>query len=387
MNLHEHQAKGLFSKIGIPVPIGRVATTVDEALVIAQDIGLPVVIKAQVLTGGRGKAGGVKVARTWDEVREYAGKILGMMIKDLIVHKVLVDPAANIAQEIYLAVAMDRQAGRPVLISSSEGGVEIEQVAHDKPEAIIREYIDPQLGLHDYQTRNVASAINLPRAHWRAFGDIARNLYRCYVENDATLTEINPLVITNEGQMVALDGKMVIDDNALYRHKDIAAMRDLTAEDEAETRAREAGIAYVKLNGQIGCMVNGAGLAMTTMDMTKLYGGADGIGPANFLDIGGGAQADKVAAALRIILSDSNVRSVLINIFGGITRADEVARGMIQAYNEVKPDVPIIIRLAGTNADEGREIINDAQIPYLFGAATLTEAAQKAVQAAKGALA
>jgi succinyl-CoA synthetase beta subunit len=384
LNLHEHQAKVLFGKSGIPVPTGKVATTVDEAYAIAQEIGLPVVIKAQVLTGGRGKAGGVKVAKTLDEVKTHAGNILGMKIKDLTVHKILVDPASNIAQEIYLAVAMDRAAGRPVLISSSEGGVEIEQVAHDNPDAIIREHIDPLLGLHDYQTRSVASAINLPREHWRAFSEIAMNLYRCYVTNDAMLTEINPLVVTKEGVVMALDGKMVIDDNALYRHKDIAALRDLTAEAESESQARQAGIAYVKLNGQIGCMVNGAGLAMTTMDMVKLYGG-EGIGPANFLDIGGGAQADKVVAALRIILSDSNVKAVLINIFGGITRADEVARGMIQAYNEVKPTVPIVIRLVGTNAEEGRKIINEANIGQLSTAATLTEAAQKAVEAAKGA--
>jgi len=384
LNLHEHQAKALFGKSGIPVPSGKVATTVDEALAIAQEIGLPVVIKAQVLTGGRGKAGGVKVAKTLDDVKTHAGNILGMVIKGLTVHKVLVDPASNIAQEIYLAIAMDRAASRPVLISSSEGGVEIEQVAHDKPEAIIREHIDPQLGLHDYQTRSVASAINLPREHWRAFSEIAMNLYNCYVTNDAMLTEINPLVVTKEGVLMALDGKMIIDDNAIFRHKDIAGMRDLTAEAESETQARQAGIAYVKLNGQIGCMVNGAGLAMTTMDMVKLYGG-EGIGPANFLDIGGGAQADKVVAALRIILSDKNVKSVLINIFGGITRADEVARGMIQAYNEVKPSVPIIIRLVGTNAEEGRKIINEANIGQLFTAATLTEAAQKAVEATKGA--
>ncbi len=384
MNLHEHQAKALFGQAGIPVPSGKVATTVDEAYASAQEIGLPVVIKAQVLTGGRGKAGGVKVAKTLEDVKTHAGNILGMSIKGLTVHKVLVDPASNIAQEIYLAVAMDRAAGRPVLISSSEGGVEIEQVAHDKPEAIIREHIDPLLGLHDYQTRSVASAINLPREHWRAFSEIALKLYQCYVENDAMLTEINPLVVTKEGVVMALDGKMVIDDNSLYRHKEIAAMRDLTAEDESETQARQAGIAYVKLNGQIGCMVNGAGLAMTTMDMVKLYGG-EGIGPANFLDIGGGAQADKVVAALRIILSDENVKAVLINIFGGITRADEVARGMIQAYNEVKPTVPIVIRLVGTNAEEGRKIIEEANIPQLLTAATLTEAAQKAVEAAKGA--
>ncbi|HEX2621084.1 MAG TPA: ADP-forming succinate--CoA ligase subunit beta [Phototrophicaceae bacterium] len=383
MNLHEYQSKARFGDYGIPVPRGKVAATPQEVYDIAKELGSAVVVKAQVLAGGRGKAGGVKVAKTPDEASQVAEKILGMSIKGLTVFKVLVDPAANIGREIYLGITNDRAVGKPVLMSSGEGGVEIEITAHENPNAIIKEYIDPVLGLHNYQIVNVAAKINLPREHWRTFIQIAHALYKCYIEGDATLAEINPLVITGDNKLVALDGKMVIDDNALYRHADFEGMRDTTAEPEAETRARVAGISYVKLNGQIGCMVNGAGLAMTTMDMTKLYGGADGIGPANFLDIGGGAKADKVAAALRIILSDTNVRSVLFNIFGGITRCDEVARGVIEAYNDVKPTVPMVIRLQGTNAKEGLEIINEAKIPNLVGAATLTEAAKKAVDAAR----
>jgi succinyl-CoA synthetase beta subunit len=270
------------------------------------------------------------------------------------------------------------------MMASSEGGVEIEQVARENPEAIIREQIDPFLGLLDYQARNIASGINLPHEHWKVFTKIATTLFKVYMASDAVLAEINPLVITGDNQLIALDGKMIIDDNALFRHTDLSDMRDTDAEPAEETQARAAGISYVKLNGQIGCMVNGAGLAMATMDMTKLYGG-EGIGPANFLDIGGGAQAAKVAAALRIILADPNVKSVLFNIFGGITRGDEVARGIIQALDEVKTTIPMVIRLAGTNAEEGRAIIDAANIPNLASAATLTEAAKKAVDAAKGA--
>jgi len=366
--------------------MGKVATTPEEAEAIAAEIGGKVVIKAQVLTGGRGKAGGVKVAGTPAEAKEKAAAILGMPIKHLTVHKVLVDPASTIVKEIYLGITNDRKAGKPVLIASSEGGMDIEQVAHEKPEALIREYIDPVYGLQGFQITSVANAMNLPKEHWKAFGVIARGLYACYSASDATLAEINPLIINGDNQLVALDGKVSIDDNALFRHPDLAEQRDLTVEAPAEAEARLADISYVKLGGQIGCMVNGAGLAMTTMDMTQLYGKDKGIGPANFLDIGGGAKADKVAKALNIILSDPNVKSVLINIFGGITRCDEVARGMIEAYNEVKPIVPIVIRLQGTNAKEGREIIQAANIPTLTAAATLTEAAQKAVAAAEGAL-
>jgi succinyl-CoA synthetase beta subunit len=374
-----------FGRFGIPVPMGKVATTPQEAYEIAREIGTTVVVKAQVLAGGRGKAGGVKLARTPEEAEQVANQILGMKIKGLTVRKVLIDPAANIGTEIYLGVTNDRAAGRPVMMASSEGGVEIEQVAHDNPNAIIREHIDPFLGLRDYQARNLASGINLPREHWKAFTKIAHSLYNTFMQSDATLTEINPLVITKEGQLIALDGKMSIDDNALFRQTELAEMRDVDAEPKEVIQARAAGLSYVKLNGQIGCMVNGAGLAMTTMDMTKLYGG-ENIGPANFLDIGGGAQADKVAAALRIILSDTNVRSILFNIFGGITRCDEVARGILQALSEVPSELPMVVRLNGTNAEEGRAIIQNANIPNLYYADTLTEAAQKAVAAAKGEL-
>lgn len=384
MNLHEYQSKFRFAEFGIPIPRGKTATTPQQVYEIAREIGGPVVIKSQVLVGGRGKAGGIKLAQNPEQAETLANSILGMDIKGLTVRKVLVDPAANIRTEIYLGITNDRAAGKPVIMASSEGGVEIEQIAREKPEAIIREHINPFLGLLDYQARNLASGINLPHEHWKTFTKIANSLYRCAVESDAVLAEINPLVITGDNQLLALDGKMIIDDNALYRHNDIAEMRDTDAEPKEETQARAAGISYVKLNGQIGCMVNGAGLAMTTMDMTRLYGG-DQIGPANFLDIGGGAQANKVAAALRIILADPNVKSVLFNIFGGITRCDEVARGILQALDEVKTNVPMVIRLAGTNAEEGRAIIDAANISNISSAATLTEAAKKAVEAARGA--
>ncbi|MBA3869369.1 MAG: ADP-forming succinate--CoA ligase subunit beta [Anaerolineae bacterium] len=384
MNLHEYQTKFRFADFGIPIMKGKTASTPQEAYDIARELNGPVVVKAQVLAGGRGKAGGVKLAQTPEQAEQVASNIIGMTIKGLIVRKVLVDPAVNIGSEIYLGIVNDRTIGKPVMMASSEGGVEIEQVARENPDAIIREQIDPFLGLLDYQARNIASGINLPHEHWKVFTKIATNLFKVYMASDAVLAEINPLVITGDNQLIALDGKMIIDDNALFRHTDLSDMRDTDAEPAEETQARAAGISYVKLNGQIGCMVNGAGLAMATMDMTKLYGG-EGIGPANFLDIGGGAQAAKVAAALRIILADPNVKSVLFNIFGGITRGDEVARGIIQALDEVKTTIPMVIRLAGTNAEEGRAIIDAAHIPNLASAATLTEAAKKAVDAAKGA--
>lgn len=384
VNLHEYQSKFRFAEFGIPIPRGKTATTPQEVYEIARELGTAVVVKSQVLVGGRGKAGGIKVAQTPDLAEQAADAILGMNIKGLTVRKVLVDPASNIASEIYLGITNDRASGKAVIMASSEGGVEIEIVAKNNPDAIIREHIDPFLGLLDYQARNLASGINLPHEHWKAFSKIASNLYRCFLASDAVLAEINPLVITKENVLMALDGKMIIDDNALYRHNDLAEMRDTDAEPKEETQARAAGISYVKLNGQIGCMVNGAGLAMTTMDMTRLYGGEE-IGPANFLDIGGGAQANKVAAALRIILADPNVKSVLFNIFGGITRCDEVARGILQALDEVKVTIPMVIRLVGTNAEEGRAIIDGANIPNLSSAATLTEAAKKAVESARGA--
>ena len=384
MKLHEYQSKFLFGEFGIPIPHGKVATTPEQAREIAAELGGVVVVKAQVHVGGRGKAGGVKVAKNPDEAFEHASKILGMDIKGLTVNKVLVDPGADIKQEIYLAITNDRGARRPLIMASMEGGMDIEELNVERPEAIIREHVDPALGLHIYQANRIASDLNFPREHWRSFVSMVQNLYRCYIESDAELAEINPLVITADGKLIALDGKVIIDDNALYRQPKFEKMRDTDGEPEAEIAAREAGITYIKLDGQIGCMVNGAGLAMTTMDMTKLYGEADGIGPANFLDIGGGATPEQVAAALRIILSDVNVKSVLFNIFGGITRCDEVAKGILTAYNDVKPSVTMVIRLQGTNSEEGRRIIDEAQIPNVVSANTLTEAAKKAVAAAKG---
>jgi succinyl-CoA synthetase beta subunit len=389
VNLHEYQSKGLFAQFGIPTPKGgRVAETPDQAYEIAKELGGTVVVKAQVLTGGRGKAGGVKLAKTPDEAKFHAGNILGMYIKTLRVNKVLIDPGADIKQEIYLAMTNDRSAGRPLIMASAAGGMDIEQVNRETPEKIIREHVDPLRGLREYQVRNLAVGIQLPRDLWAQFTQIAMRLYECFVTNDCTLAEINPLVITGGGTLMALDGKVSLDDNALMRHSELASMRDPQAEPAEETKAREAGVNYIKLEGNIGCMVNGAGLAMTTMDLTMDIArkmGIEGGGPANFLDIGGGAKADKVATALSIILTDPKVKAVLMNIFGGITRGDEVARGVIQAMQEIHINVPMVVRLAGTNAEEGRRIIEAAGIPNLQSAATLYEAAEKAVLAAKGA--
>ena len=383
MKLHEYQSKFLFRDFGIPIPQGKIATSPNEAYDIAQELGGVVVVKAQVHVGGRGKAGGVKVAQNAEEAKRHAASILGMDIKGLTVERVLIDPGADIQQEIYLAITNDRGAGKPLIMTSMAGGMDIEELNRERPDAIVREHIDPIMGLHDYQMTYIASAMGMPRAHWRSFGGILSGLYECYSASDAELAEINPLVITGEGDLLALDGKVIIDDNALFRQPALTEQRDTSGEPDSERQARDAGITYIKLDGQIGCMVNGAGLAMTTMDMTKLYGDADGIGPANFLDIGGGASPEQVAAALRIILSDENVKCVLFNIFGGITRCDEVAHGILTAYNEVNPEVPMVIRLQGTNAAVGNRIISEAQIPHIISAETLTEAAQRAVAAVK----
>ena len=377
MKLHEYQSKLIFARYGIPIPKGRVAATAGEARQIAEELGGRVVIKSQVLVGGRGKAGGVRLAKDPDEAEQVAAAILAMEIKGLRVRKVLVDEAAAIESEIYFSVTNDRAAKKPVMIASAAGGVDIEEVAAKTPERIVKIHIDPLLGLREYQARDIAASIDLPRDAWRDFGRIAAGLWQAYTETDATLAEINPLVITKEGRLVALDGKMIIDDNGLFRHPDLAEMRDLDEEAPVETEARKYGLSYIKLDGNIGCMVNGAGLAMTSMDIVKLFGGE----PANFLDIGGGAGADKVAAAMRIILSDPNVRAVLLNIFGGITRCDEVARGILAAMQEVKPKVPMIVRLVGTNAEEGRKLLAEARMST---ADTLVDAAKKAVAAAKG---
>ena len=377
MKLHEYQSKQIFAKYGIPIPKGRVAATASEAKAIAEELGGRVVIKSQVLVGGRGKAGGVKLAKDPEEAEQLATQILAMEIKGLPVRKVLVDEAAAIENEIYFSITNDRAARKPVMIASAAGGVEIEEVAAKTPEKIVKLHIDPLLGLRDYQARDIAASIDLPRDYWKDFNKVAMGLWQVYKETDASLAEINPLVITKDKRMIALDGKMIIDDNAMFRHADLAEMRDIDEEVPAETEARKYGLSYIKLDGNIGCMVNGAGLAMTSMDIVKLFGGE----PANFLDIGGGAGADKVAAAMRIILLDSNVKAVLFNIFGGITRCDEVARGILAAMKEVKPKVPMVVRLVGTNAEEGRKLLADAK---MITAETLADAARKAVAAAQG---
>ncbi|MFZ5857592.1 MAG: ADP-forming succinate--CoA ligase subunit beta [Chloroflexota bacterium] len=375
MKLHEYQSKLIFSKYGIPIPKGRVAATAEAARQIAQELGGRAVIKAQVLVGGRGKAGGIKVAKDPNEAEQLATQILSMEIKGLPVRKILVDEAAAIETEIYLGITNDRAARKPVMMASAAGGVDIEEVARETPEKIIKVHIDPLLGLRDYQARDIAAGIDLPRELWRDFNAIALGLWRAYSENDATLAEINPLIISKDRKLVALDGKMLIDDNALFRHADLAELRDIDEEAPEETEARKYGLSYIKLDGNIGCMVNGAGLAMTSMDVIKLFGGE----PANFLDIGGGAGSDKVAAAMKIILTDPNVKAVLFNIFGGITRCDEVAKGILVAMDEVKPKVPMVVRLVGTNAEEGRRLLENAK---MITAETLADAAQKAVKAA-----
>lgn len=379
MKLHEYQSKRIFAQYGVPIPKGDVAATPARARQIASRLGSRVVVKSQVLVGGRGKAGGIRLADDPDEAEEVAGKILGMKIKGLTVKKVLLDEAADIGQEIYLGIVIDRAKRRPVMMASAEGGVEIEEVARATPERIVKAVVDPFLGLQPYQGRELAFGIGLPKELVRDFVKIAQGLSEAFMGCDASLAEINPLVVTGDGDLLAVDGKMLIDDNALFRHFELAEMRDAEEESPEEQEARRNGLSYVKLDGEIGCMVNGAGLAMATMDVIKLHGGE----PANFLDIGGGAQADKVAAALQIILSDPNVKAVLFNIFGGITRCDEVAKGILTALAEVPTDVPMVARLVGTNEEEGRRILADAE---MVTAATLADAAEKAVRAAQGEL-
>jgi succinyl-CoA synthetase beta subunit len=379
LKLHEYQSKRIFAQYGVPIPKGDVATTPEQARRIAARLGNRVVIKSQVLVGGRGKAGGIRLADHPDEAEEVADQILGMNIKGLTVKKVLVDEAADIATEIYLGIVIDRARRRPVMMASGEGGVEIEEVARDTPERIVQVAIDPFLGLQAFHGRDLAFGIGLSKGLVRDFVKIAQGLYNAFVACDASLAEINPLVVTGEGRLLAVDGKMLLDDNALFRHFELAEMRDADEETAEEQEARRHGLSYVKLDGEIGCMVNGAGLAMATMDITKLHGGE----PANFLDIGGGAQADKVAVALRIILSDHSVKAVLFNIFGGITRCDEVAKGILEALREVPTNVPMVARLVGTNEEKGRQILAEAD---MITASTLAEAAQKAVAAAQGEL-
>jgi succinyl-CoA synthetase beta subunit len=380
MKLHEYQSKEIFARYGVPVPPGPITASPTEVREIAARLGRPVVIKAQVLVGGRGKAGGIRRAATPAEAETVAAAILSMEIKGQPVRQVLVTEAADIVQEFYLGMTIDRVARQPVLMASAAGGVDIETVARATPERIARVRVDPFLGLRDYQTRDLALAMGLDARLVPSFSAIARGLERAFVETDAALAEINPLAILSDGTLAALDAKIVLDDNALTRHPDLATLREPAEETAAECAARENGLSYVQIGGTIGCMVNGAGLAMATMDLIRLHGAE----PANFLDIGGGAKADRVAAGLRIILTDPNARAVLFNIFGGITRCDEVARGILAAREGLPRQVPMVARLVGTNEVEGRQILASANITP---AASLMEATEKTVAAARGATA
>ena len=375
MNIHEYQAKQLLAPYGLPIPRLGVAGSPDEARAIALQFGGPVVVKAQVLVGGRGKAGGVKLAKSPEGAADAARLILGMDIKGNIVRRVLVSEAIDIGREYYLGATIDRAGKRVVVMASNEGGVDIEEVARQRPEKIVRVGADPFLGLFDFQARELAFGCEMPTALLRDFTKVAKALHRALVEWDASLVEINPLVVATNGTLWALDAKMSLDDNSAWRHP-FEQMRDLEAEDPYERQAREQGISYVKLDGNIGCVVNGAGLAMATMDVIKLKGGS----PANFLDIGGGAKAETVAAALAIILSDPKVKAVLCNIFGGITRCDEVAKGIVATLRKLGTSVPMVVRLVGTNEEVGRAILRQAD---LIAAASMDEAAERVVEVSR----
>ncbi len=377
MNIHEYQAKDILRSHGIPVPPGEIATTPDEAEATAAKYGGAVVVKAQVHAGGRGKAGGVKLARTAADAREHASRILGMRIKDLTVEKVLVTPAEEIASEAYVGLIVDRGSKRVVFMVSSEGGVDIEEVAATNPDAIRKLEVDPRYGLLPHQAYWLATSLYTDAKQQRAAAKIMRQLYTAFIDSGASLAEINPLITTPEGEVKAIDAKMNIDDNELFRLPEIEAMRDASSEDPAEVIAREAGLTFIKLDGNVGCVVNGAGLAMATMDLVKYYGGD----PANFLDIGGSSNPEKVVNALRIITSDPNVRVILFNIFGGITRCDDVANGIVTATRRIDIQVPIVIRLTGTNEEIAVRILEEAG----FSAMTdMDEAVERAVHLAGG---
>ncbi len=373
MNVHEYQAANVLASYGIPVNAGQVAETPAEARTIAEQLGATVAVKAQVHTGGRGKAGGIKLAKTPAEAEDAATAILGMSINGHVVGKVLIVPAIDIQREIYLGIILDRARRQVSLMASAEGGVDIETVAREMPEKIIRMLADPYLGLQAWQAREVGFALGLEAKQVGQFADIAVKLFDAFMKTDATLAEINPLIVTGEGTVMALDSKMSFDDNALFRHPAILELRDLAEEEATEVDAKASGISFVKLNGNIGCIVNGAGLAMATMDAVKLSGGE----PANFLDVGGGASADQVAKAFTLVTADPAVEAILINIFGGITRGDVVAHGIREALDRVSVSVPIVVRLSGTNAIEGQKILAEAGIAAVD---SMDEAARKVVE-------
>lgn len=380
MKIHEYQAKEILRKFKVPVPEGMVAFTVDEAVTAAEKIGGKVwVVKAQIHAGGRGKGGGVKVAKSIDEVRAYAEQILGMNLvthqtgpEGRVVKRLLIEQGINIDRELYLGITLDRAQSKNVIMVSTEGGVEIEKVAAETPDKILKETIDPSVGIQTYQARKLAFGLGLQGDQLKNAVKFILSLYKAYEDTDASLAEINPLVVTKEGGVIALDAKMNFDDNALNRHPDILEYRDLDEEEPLEIEASKYNLNYIKLDGNVGCMVNGAGLAMATMDIIKLAGGE----PANFLDVGGGANKETVANGFKIILSDKNVKAILINIFGGIVRCDRVAQGVIDAVKEINVQVPIVVRLEGTNAEEAGVLLNESGLKFEV-AQSLQEAAQK----------
>jgi len=372
MKIHEYQAKEIFSRYGIPVTKEMLCYTVDEVRSATEKLGLPVVVKAQVLTGGRGKAGGVKLARSMEEAQKAGVEIIGMDIKGYKVEKVLVAQGVKFTSEYYVGLTIDRNTKSVLFMASSEGGVEIEEVAKDHPEAILKFPIDPDLGMTPFMARKIAFALFNDFKLVKQAADLFQKLFRIFLETDASLVEINPLVLTDEGNLLALDGKMNFDDNALFRQKEINALLEPTEDEQKEILAKEKGLTYIRLEGSIGCMVNGAGLAMATMDMIQYYGGS----PANFLDIGGSSSPQKVIDAMNLLLSDKNVKVVMINIFGGITRCDDVARGLVIALDQLKVDIPIVVRLSGTNSKEGLEILKQANLPVVE---TMMQAAQMAI--------
>jgi succinyl-CoA synthetase beta subunit len=380
VDLYEYQGKELFKRFGIPVSEGRLATTPEEARAAAAELGGQVVVKAQVLTGGRGKAGGVKLAEDPADAEAKAQDILGLDINGHVVRKLWIESASDIAKEYYLSITFDRGVKQPLYMLTTEGGVEIEQVAEEKPEALARLHVDPLEGFQPYQGRRLiyGAGIDDPGEQKQVLA-IVEKLYRCFVESDAMLAEINPLIVTPDDEVRALDSKFTVDDSALFRHPDIAEMRDAAAADPQEALAREKGVTYVKLDGTVGILGNGAGLSMSTVDVVVVAGGR----PANFCDLGGGGDAQGVVDALEVITSDEQVRSIFFNIFGGITRCDEVARGILTALEQMKIELPIVVRLDGTNAEEGRQILADAAPPNLYVEPTMLEAAQRAVELAQ----
>jgi len=388
MKIHEYQAKEILRNYGVTTPRGVACFNVDEAVAASNKLGGKVwVVKAQIHAGGRGKGGGVKVARSVDEVREWAAKILGMQLKThqtgpegQKVRRLLIEEGADIRKELYVGLVVDRGTQEVCVMASSEGGMDIEEVAAHAPEKIHKVFVDSQKGLTDAQADDLARKIGIPDASAPKARAILKNLYKAFWETDASLAEINPLILTGNGDVVALDAKMNFDDNALYRHEDIVAMRDLDEEDPAEIEASRHGLSYISLDGNIGCLVNGAGLAMATMDTIKLFGGE----PANFLDVGGGATTEKVTEAFKLMLRNPNLRAILVNIFGGIMKCDVIATGVVEAARQVKLGVPLVVRMKGTNEDLGRKILTESRLP-IIQAGNMAEAAEKVVSAAKGA--